>query len=58
MKGAAAVDDLVASMRVAFDEPTAYVLDGELFRGREVRITAGPALPLMVPRLQNRGEPH
>jgi diacylglycerol kinase family enzyme len=55
MTGEATVDELVGSMRVSFDEPTAYVLDGELLRAGEVRITAGPALPLMVPRLENQG---
>jgi diacylglycerol kinase family enzyme len=57
MTGEATVDELVGSMRVSFDEPTAYVLDGELFRAREVRITAGPALPLMVPRPENQTVP-
>ncbi len=47
--GDAHVDVVAGSLGVLFDEPTAFVLDGELLRAREVRITTGPRLPLMVP---------
>jgi diacylglycerol kinase (ATP) len=49
MAGDARVDALAASLRVAFDEPTAFVLDGELLRAQVAQVTAGPVLPLMLP---------
>jgi diacylglycerol kinase family enzyme len=47
--GEAQVDALAADLRVRFDEPAGFVLDGELLRAKEVRVSAGPVLPLMVP---------
>jgi diacylglycerol kinase family enzyme len=49
MGGDGRVDALAASLRVRFDEPASFVLDGELLRAQDLALTAGPALPLMVP---------
>jgi diacylglycerol kinase family enzyme len=49
MRGTGKVDALAASLRVKFDEPASFVLDGELLRGEELVLRAGPALPVMVP---------
>lgn len=49
MRGDPRVDALATSLRVAFDEPAAYVLDGDLLRARAVRVEPGPTLRLIVP---------
>jgi diacylglycerol kinase family enzyme len=49
MGGDGKVDALAASLRVRFDEPASFVLDGELLRGQELALTAGPVLQLIVP---------
>jgi hypothetical protein len=49
MRGEPHVDRLARSLRVAFPEVTAYVLDGDVMRARSVRVEAGPAVELLVP---------
>lgn len=49
MGGEPRVDALARSLRVVFDEPATYVLDGDAMRAREVRVATGPALRLIVP---------
>ena len=46
--GEAAVDALARTLRLSFEQPSGFVLDGELLRAREVTLSAGPVLPLMV----------
>lgn len=49
MRGAGRVDALARSLRVTFDEPGAYILDGDAQGAREVRIELGPIVTLLVP---------
>jgi diacylglycerol kinase family enzyme len=49
MAGRDGVDALAASLLVTFQQRGAFVLDGELLRAEQVRVTAGPVLPLMRP---------
>jgi diacylglycerol kinase (ATP) len=49
MRGEPRVDALATSLRVVFDEPASYVLDGDLMRARAVRVEPGPLLRLIVP---------
>jgi hypothetical protein len=49
MRGAQRVDALATSLRVAFDDRSAYVLDGDLMRARDVEVEPGPTLRLIVP---------
>jgi diacylglycerol kinase (ATP) len=51
LRGGPRVDALAAALDLSFDAPLgAYVLDGEVFRARKARVTAGPQLPLVVPQ--------
>jgi diacylglycerol kinase (ATP) len=48
LQGEPRVDALARSVRVAFDgDDGGYVLDGDVFRGRAVKVEAGPAFPLV-----------
>jgi hypothetical protein len=49
MRGEPRLDALATSLRIVFDEPTAYVLDGDVLRAQDVRVQTGPALRLIVP---------
>jgi diacylglycerol kinase (ATP) len=49
MHGEPRVDAMATSLRVVFDGLTAYVLDGDLMRARDVRVVPGPTLRLIVP---------
>jgi len=49
MRGEGHVDALACSLRVAFDEPGAYVLDGDVLRARAARVEPGPVIPLLLP---------
>jgi diacylglycerol kinase family enzyme len=43
------IDALVREALLRFPTEDAYVLDGELFRAREIRITPGPEIDLLTP---------
>lgn len=46
--GHAAVDAMAHSLRLRFDgDEASYVLDGDALRAREVRVEAGPVVPLL-----------
>jgi diacylglycerol kinase family enzyme len=49
MHGEPRVDTVATSLHAAFDETAAYVLDGDLIRARDVHVTPGPVLRLIVP---------
>jgi diacylglycerol kinase (ATP) len=49
MQGEPRVDALATSLRVVFDEPATYVLDGDVMRAGAVRVEPGPTLRLIVP---------
>jgi diacylglycerol kinase family enzyme len=49
MRGGPRVDALASSLGVEFDAEGAYVLDGDSFRARRVRVDAGPVLDLILP---------
>jgi diacylglycerol kinase (ATP) len=50
LRGEPTIDALARSFELRFDgQPDAYVLDGDVFRAREVRVDLGPRLPLLVP---------
>lgn len=44
------VDDLVRDFTVRFDGEGPFVLDGDMMRAGEVRVTAGPALDVVLPQ--------
>ena len=44
MRGGPHVDAQATSLAVAFDPPRAYILDGDVFRTREVRVSPGPVV--------------
>jgi diacylglycerol kinase family enzyme len=48
MRGEPRVDVVAASLRVAFDEPGSYVLDGDVMHAREVRVEPGPTVRVIV----------
>jgi diacylglycerol kinase family enzyme len=49
MRGEPHVDALAHSLRVAFPETTAYVLDGDVMRASSVGVEAGPPIELLLP---------
>jgi diacylglycerol kinase (ATP) len=49
MRGAHRVDTLARSLRVTFDEPGTYVLDGDAQRARTADVEAGPVVTLLLP---------
>jgi diacylglycerol kinase family enzyme len=49
MRGKPRVDVLARSLRVGFDAPGAYVMDGDVVHAREVRVNVGPAIRVIVP---------
>jgi diacylglycerol kinase family enzyme len=49
MRGANRVDALARSLRVTFDDPGAYILDGDAQTAREVRVELGPIVTLLLP---------
>ena len=49
MRGDACVDSLARSLRVDFDAPEAYVLDGEMRWARSVHVEPGPVIKLLLP---------
>jgi hypothetical protein len=50
MRGGPHVDALANELHVRFDGNDAgYVLDGDVMHAREVRVTAGPAIRVIVP---------
>jgi diacylglycerol kinase (ATP) len=42
-------DDLVRDFTIRFDPEGPYVLDGDTMRAREIRVTAGPVLDVVLP---------
>jgi diacylglycerol kinase (ATP) len=42
-------DDLVRELTIRFDPEGPFVLDGDILRAREVRVTAGPAIEVVLP---------
>jgi diacylglycerol kinase family enzyme len=54
MRGEGHVDALARSLLVSFEEPGAYVLDGDVMRAGEARVEAGPALEIVLPMLPDR----
>jgi len=49
LRGRDHVDALARELVVRFPEESSYVLDGEVIRAREARVTAGPQLTLRIP---------
>ena len=49
MRGAHQVDALARSLRVVFEEPGTYILDGDAQRATEVRVEMGPVVTLLLP---------
>jgi hypothetical protein len=49
MRGEPRVDAVASSLRVVFEQPAAYVMDGDVMRAREVLVEPGPTLRLIVP---------
>lgn len=49
IRGEPRVDALATSLKVAFDEPGAYVLDGDVMHARQVEVAPGPAIGFIVP---------
>jgi hypothetical protein len=49
MRGEPHVDALARSLRIAFPETTAYVLDGDVMRARSVCVEAGPSVEILLP---------
>lgn len=49
MRGADRVDALARSLRVTFDDPGTYILDGDAQAAREVRLELGPIVTLLLP---------
>jgi len=49
LRGEPRIDTLARVLRVTFDERASYVLDGDVLRAREARVSVGPMVSFLVP---------